>query len=256
LRDENQQHKEKLQSREAQVQNDLAAVRLENKQLKRKHYIDATDKLELVDLRQEKKHFQQNLEEAVHLRIGLAAKSQETKQLRIDLTRLEKELQSRLAEKDDLSKDQQKLLVELEEVKRDEYALKANHAMEVTLTETFRAASSAMIHLQTELKSTKNTIQSLDTQIEMMRSQLQNAKDTRQQHAEMSRGTVRERITEPPTIPSSSVFDDHQGTHDHDSTRQAKGKHEENRPVDQESIPTRAPEMKHNIKSEQRQDSP
>jgi predicted RNase H-like nuclease (RuvC/YqgF family) len=133
----------------------MHALRHENQQLKRKHYIDASDKLELVDLRRKEEQF----------KLDLAAKSQELKRTKRNLDLFQ---QDSNVELEDSKKEANSLKDEIDQIK-------ANHAMQVGFMEASMAASHVNENRQAELESAKKTIQILETQIKGMRSYFQAA---------------------------------------------------------------------------------
>jgi DNA repair exonuclease SbcCD ATPase subunit len=165
LRQEVQRYKGQQPQSETQVKDDISALRHENQQLKRKHYIDASDKLELVDLRRKDEQ----------LKLDIAANSQEMKRTKQSLDLLQ---QDNAGLRLKLSKDSN---VELEDSKREANSLrdeidqiKANHAMQAGFTKR-EANALRDENRQSELESAKKTIQSLETQIKGMRSYFQAA---------------------------------------------------------------------------------
>jgi RNA recognition motif-containing protein len=159
-----------LKGSETQIKDDISALRHENHQLKRKHYIDASDKLELLDLRRKEEQF----------KLDIAAKSQEINRMKRSLDLLQQEsaeLRSKLSEE-----TRKESKVELEDSRREANSLrdeidqiKANHATQVGFMEASMATSAVNENPQSELESAKKTIHSLETQIEGMRSYFQAA---------------------------------------------------------------------------------
>jgi ribonuclease HII len=120
-----------------------------------------------VDLRRKEEQF----------KLDIAAKNQEVKRTKRNLDLLHQdsaELRLKLSTHDSN--------VELEDSKkeanslRDEiHQIKANHAMQVGFMEASMAASPVNENPQSELESAKKTIQSLETQLQGMRSYFQAA---------------------------------------------------------------------------------